>query len=87
MNVLHPLRLYDSLKEAYLSYYDTAFRLRDEGIQRERHQLLRGDKVLFTEPLLEPVPSYEKHKSIAEIAPEAGLTRQRPSCYLYLPDY
>ena len=64
MNILHPLNLYESLKEAYLSYYDTAFRVRDEGIQAERHHLLRHENVLFTEPLLEPVPSYEEFNSI-----------------------
>lgn len=77
MRILHPLRLYESLKEAYLSYYDTAFRLRDEGIQSERHQLLRDESVLFTEPLLEPVPSYQEEKSIAELAPEVELTPQQ----------
>lgn len=77
MNVLHPLKLYESLKEVYLSYYDTAFRLRDEGIQAERHQLLHDESVLFTEPLLEPVPIYEEDKSIAELAPLVGLTLQQ----------
>lgn len=77
MNILHPLNLYESLKEVYLSYYDTAFRVRDEGIQAERHQLLRNENVLFTEPLLEPVPSYEEYKSIIELAPEIGLTQEQ----------
>jgi DEAD/DEAH box helicase domain-containing protein len=65
--LLHPIKFYESLKEIYLSYYDTAFRLRDETIQAERHELLLGTDVLFTEPLLEPIPSYTSHKSIAEL--------------------
>ncbi|MBA7672823.1 hypothetical protein ES703_81010 [subsurface metagenome] len=53
MNLLHPMKLYESLKDSYLSYYDTAFRLRDDAIQTERHKLLSEESVLFTEPLLE----------------------------------
>ena len=71
---LQPIKLYESLKEAYLSYYDTAFRLRDEGVQSERHKLLSGSGVLFTEPMLEPVASYDEHESIAALAPQLGLT-------------
>lgn len=71
---LHPAKLYSALQKVYLSYYDTAFRLRDEAVQAERHQLLGGGGVLFTEPLLEPVSSYEEHQSIAELAAKVGLT-------------
>ena len=70
---LHPAKLYDALKDVYLSYYDTAFRVRDEAVQAERHELLASGNVLFTEPLLEPVPNYDDHASIAEIASDVGL--------------
>ncbi len=77
MNLLHPTKLYASLKDSYLSYYDTAFRLRDDAIQAERHKLLSEEGVLFTEPLLEPVPGYEEHKSITELSHIVGLTPEQ----------
>ena len=72
---LHPAKLYEALKQVYLSYYDTAFRVRDEGVQAERRELLAGGNVLFTEPLLEPVPSFDDHSSIAELAHKIGLNQ------------
>ena len=70
---LHPLTMYDSLREAYLSYYDTAFRIRDESIQAERRQLLSEKGVLFTEPLLEPVADYLSYHTVGQVASEIGL--------------
>ena len=70
---LHPASLYEALKEVYLSYYDTAFRIRDEAVQAERRELLGTGNVLFTEPLLESVPRYDDHASIAELASKLGL--------------
>ena len=71
----HPARLYEALKEVYLSYYDTAFRVRNEAVQAERRELLASGNVLFTEPLLEPVPIYDDDASIAELAPEVALNQ------------
>ena len=70
---LHPQRMYDSLAEAYLSYYDTAFRIRDDGIQGERRKLLGQEGVLFTEPLLEPVPNYLSNCTVGQVASRIGL--------------
>ena len=70
---LHPLTMYNSLRNAYLSYYDTAFRIRDEGIQGERRQLFNEEGVLFTEPLLEPVPDYLSYRTIGQTASDIGL--------------
>ena len=70
---LNPISLYEAIKDAYLSYYDTAFNLADEGIQAERRELLSEPGVLFTEPLLEPVPRYAEDEPIAAIAKRVGL--------------
>ena len=71
--VLHPLTMYDSLREVYLSYYDTAFRIRDESIQAERRQLFNQNGVLFTEPLLEPVADYLSYHTVNQVASRIGL--------------
>ena len=70
---LHPQAMYESLREAYLSYYDTAFRLRDEGTQGERRKLFSEKGVLFTEPLLEPVPDYLSYHTVGQVASRIGL--------------
>ena len=75
--VLHPLTMYDSLRKAYLSYYDTAFRIRDESIQVERRHLLDEDSVLFTEPLLEPVADYLSHHTVGQVASRIGLDSEQ----------
>ena len=75
--ILNPANLYEALKEVYLSYYDTAFRVRDEAVQAERRKLLAGGKVLFTEPLIEPISNYDNHASIGELAPKVGLDQQK----------
>ena len=65
---LHPLTMYGSLREVYLSYYDTAFRIREESVQAERRHLLNENGVLFTEPLLEPVADYLSYHTVGQVA-------------------
>jgi DEAD/DEAH box helicase domain-containing protein len=68
-----PLSVQAALQEAYLKYYDTAFRLRNEDIRAERGALLEQPGVVFTEPLLEPVLPYEGATSIAAACQSAGV--------------
>ena len=74
---LHPLTMYDSLREVYLSYYDTAFRIREESIQAERRHLLNENGVLFTEPLLEPVADYRSSHTVGQVASGIGLDNEQ----------
>lgn len=53
-----PIRMFESLKNAYLRYYDSAFDLRFEEVVQERRRLLDRDGVLYREPLIEPQPAY-----------------------------
>ncbi len=46
------------IRELFLDYLDTAFRIRDSGVAEERRKLLRRPGVLCTEPLVEPLPRY-----------------------------
>jgi len=70
----NPSALYDSIREAYLRYYDTAFWLRDEKLRDERRALLELEGAIFTDPLMEPVLPYSPAESIAEVCAEVGVS-------------
>ena len=69
----HPLEVYDDIREAYLRYYDTAFRLRDRKLAEERRVLLSEPGVIFTDPILEPLLPYASRLSITEVCDSIGL--------------
>jgi DEAD/DEAH box helicase domain-containing protein len=71
-----PLSVQTALREAYLRYYDTAFRLRDAPLQEERRSLLEAPGVVFTDPLLEPIPTYDPVESIAESCAAVSLSTE-----------
>ena len=50
---------FERIRELYISYLDTAFRIRDPSVSDERRRLLRTPGSLCTEPLVEPLPRYE----------------------------
>ena len=50
VTVANPQKVYAALREAYLRYYETAFRLADPDLSAERRALLERDGVIFTEP-------------------------------------
>ena len=54
-----PIGIFERIRETYLSYLDTAFRIRDETVAEERRVLLRKSGTLCAEPLIEPVASYQ----------------------------
>jgi ATP-dependent helicase YprA (DUF1998 family) len=53
-----PIQTFQSLKGAYLRYFDSPFDLRFDELVRARRQLLDRDGVLYREPLVEPQPPY-----------------------------
>ncbi|TFH87769.1 DEAD/DEAH box helicase [Billgrantia azerbaijanica] len=53
-----PLNAFEELRHYYLTYLETAFRIRHDTIQAKRRQLLEQPGTLCTSPLLEPVPRY-----------------------------
>ena len=40
MKAPHPASVYGEVKDAFLRYYDTAFHIRDAGLEAERRSLL-----------------------------------------------
>ena len=55
----NPFRVFDQVRQAFLRYLDSPFRLRYEALLEERRRLLDRDRQLYREPLIEPVPPYQ----------------------------
>ncbi len=54
-----PIGSFLRIRELYLSYLDTAFRIADPSVANERRRLLRTPGTgLCTDPLIEPLPTY-----------------------------
>jgi hypothetical protein len=53
-----PIGAFTRIRELYLSYLDTAFRIEDPDLAEERRKLLRQPGALCTDPLLEPQPHW-----------------------------
>lgn len=64
--MLDPLGAYERIREMYISYLDTAFRVRDPRLAEARRTLLRTAGTLTTSPYLEAVPRYETAKHYLE---------------------
>ena len=57
--MLDPIGGFQRIRELYITYLETAFRIRDPHVSRERCHLLETPGTLCTEPLIEPIPRYE----------------------------
>lgn len=57
--MLDPIGSVRRLREFFISYVDTAFRIRHAGLADQRRELLRTPGTLMTDSYLEPVPRYQ----------------------------
>ena len=64
--MLDPIGAYLRLRDYYLSYLETAFRIQNEGLSKQRRALLETSGTLMIDPLLEPVLRYQTAKSRLE---------------------
>ena len=70
-----PLGSFERIRDYYLSYIDTAFRISDASVATERRRLLKTAGRLATEPLIEPLPRYAQASFlIQELTGQFGLT-------------
>ncbi|MFN6379738.1 MAG: DEAD/DEAH box helicase [Flavobacteriales bacterium] len=53
-----PIGSFETIKENFIRYVETAFGTKFEGIESERYALLNYDKVLYRKPWIEPLPDY-----------------------------
>jgi DEAD/DEAH box helicase domain-containing protein len=54
----NPITTFESLRNFYITYLETAFRIGDESTQALRRQLLEAVGTLCTQPYIEPLPRY-----------------------------
>lgn len=57
--MLDPIGGFQRIRDLYITYLETAFRIRDPQISAERRALLERAGTFCTEPLVEPMPQYE----------------------------
>ena len=71
--MLDPIGGFLRIREQYITYLETAFRIADPDVARERRDLLERPGQLCTEPYLEPVPRYESvDRDVGELADRAS---------------
>lgn len=56
--MIDPLSSFASIRDFYITYLETAFRIGDPDIQSKRRALLEEKNNLCTEPFIEPLPLY-----------------------------
>ena len=67
--MLDPFGGFIRIREQYIRYLETAFRIRDHKVAAERRHLLEQPGQIATEPLFEPIARYQSVGwSINEIA-------------------
>jgi len=68
-----PIGVFSRIRELYLSYLDTAFRIEDPVLAQERRQLLQKAGMLCTDPLLEHQPQWALDgRSFKDLLAEEG---------------
>ena len=58
--MIDPIGAFYRVRDLYISYLETAFRIRDAAVSRERRFLLERPGELCTEPIIEVLPRYER---------------------------
>lgn len=57
--MIDPIGGFERVRDLYITYLETAFRIRNHGATRERRHLLEKPGTLCTWPLIEPIPRYK----------------------------
>lgn len=74
-----PIQSFTALRNFYITYLETAFRIRDERVSRWRRELLEKPGTLCTVPYLEPIPSYAgPGTTVDQLSDDAPGTRWLP---------
>lgn len=62
-----PIGTFDTIKDNFIRYVQTAFKTRFPAIEEERAALLRQAGTFYQEPYIEPMPKYAPAKRISEL--------------------
>jgi Lhr-like helicase len=70
----NPFRIFDEIREAYLRYLRSPFRLRYDALLSERDELLDRDRQIYREPLFEPLAPHEPSQlTVAQTCARLGV--------------
>jgi len=73
--LIDPLSRFERIRDLYLTYLETAFRIGAEPVQAARRKLLEDTDALCADPLVEPQPRYRRSGlRIDQLAGPAGGT-------------
>ena len=61
-----PIAIFDNIREAYISYLETAFRIDNDSVQASRRELLTQIGTLAADCIIEPLPRYKTALKIEE---------------------
>ncbi|MBI4502885.1 MAG: DEAD/DEAH box helicase [Gemmatimonadetes bacterium] len=76
----NPFRIFDEIRQAYLRYLDSPFRLRYEALLSERRALLDQDRQLYREPLFEPLaPPESSQLTVAQACARLDIPAEAAS--------
>lgn len=64
--MLDPIGGFERIKDFFISYVETAFRISDADTAGARRHLLESDGALATAPFVEPVPRYQQYEDPLE---------------------
>ncbi len=69
---MQPLSMFRGIRDFFITYLDTAFRIRHERTTRLRRALLESSGTLCAAPYLEAVPTYKQARFRVEELPDAA---------------
>ncbi|NKG19880.1 DEAD/DEAH box helicase [Paeniglutamicibacter terrestris] len=72
----HPISVSNDLREAFLRYFNTNYRLRSPGLTADREDLVGKEGQIFREPLVEPVLPYPAADDFMDVATQAGYSEE-----------
>ena len=75
--MIDPIGSLERIREFWLSYLDTAFRISDPDLAEARRRLLRSPGALTTELFLEPVARYREAEHALEARAPSSTARNR----------
>lgn len=72
--MIDPIGSFEKIRDFYIAYLDTEFRVIDEELMEKRRNIFRQPGMLATEPYFEPIPRYKSSGStIADLAESSDL--------------
>jgi DEAD/DEAH box helicase domain-containing protein len=74
---MQPLSMFREIRDFFITYLDTAFRIRHDRTTRLRRALLESTGTLCAAPFLESVPTYEQSEHRVEDLPNVANLKDR----------